>query len=189
MFTCWVNYQRFVVYNYSIRRGHQNPILQHTSILTVYLYRQDYSAEDYLYIQYYFRLWIVLFYRPRPLCSRLKGSRGIKRRFFVHLIILNRVAASKRTPHTRSINIMSSLISATEIRPIEAESVRRIVAGQAVTDLASAVKELVDNALDAGSKSINSKLKLPLIPLNLFLFISNDSFPSVPFLFAHSLIT
>ena len=42
------------------------------------------------------------------------------------------------------------------IRPIEEESVRRIVAGQAVTDLASCVKELVDNALDAGSKSINS---------------------------------
>ena len=42
------------------------------------------------------------------------------------------------------------------IKPIEEESVRRIVAGQAVSDLASAVKELVDNALDAGSKSINS---------------------------------
>jgi DNA mismatch repair protein PMS2 len=55
---------------------------------------------------------------------------------------------------------MSSAASASEIRPIEAESVRRIVAGQAVTDLASAVKELVDNALDAGSKSINSKLKV-----------------------------
>lgn len=43
------------------------------------------------------------------------------------------------------------------IKPIEQESVRRIVAGQAVTDLASAVKELVDNALDAKSKSVNSK--------------------------------
>ena len=43
------------------------------------------------------------------------------------------------------------------IRPIEQESIRRIVAGQAVSDLASAVKELVDNSLDAGSKSINSK--------------------------------
>ena len=42
------------------------------------------------------------------------------------------------------------------IRPIEEESVQRIVAGQAVTDLASAVKELVDNALDAGSTGINS---------------------------------
>ena len=44
-----------------------------------------------------------------------------------------------------------------DIRPIPADAVRRIVAGQAVTDLASAVKELVDNALDAGSKTINSK--------------------------------
>ena len=43
-----------------------------------------------------------------------------------------------------------------EIRTIEAESVRRLVAGQAVTDLASAVKELVDNALDAGAQNINS---------------------------------
>ena len=46
------------------------------------------------------------------------------------------------------------------IRPIEEESVQRIVAGQAVTDLASAAKELVDNALDAGSTSINSKFLL-----------------------------
>jgi hypothetical protein len=64
---------------------------------------------------------------------------------------------------------MASSTSATEIRPIEAESVRRIVAGQAVTDLASAVKELVDNSLDAGSKSINSKFKVP--PLIPFLWI------------------
>ena len=44
-----------------------------------------------------------------------------------------------------------------QIRPLQQASVNRIVAGQAVTDLASAVKELVDNALDAGSKSINGK--------------------------------
>jgi hypothetical protein len=43
------------------------------------------------------------------------------------------------------------------IIPMEAASVQRIVAGQAITDLASAVKELVDNALDAGAKVINSK--------------------------------
>ena len=43
------------------------------------------------------------------------------------------------------------------IRPIASDAVCRIVAGQAVTDLASCVKELVDNALDAGSKTINGK--------------------------------
>ncbi len=43
------------------------------------------------------------------------------------------------------------------IVPMDASSVQRIVAGQAITDLASAVKELIDNALDAGSKTINSK--------------------------------
>jgi len=45
-----------------------------------------------------------------------------------------------------------------QIRPLQQASVNRIVAGQAVTDLSSAVKELVDNALDAGSKSINIRL-------------------------------
>lgn len=43
------------------------------------------------------------------------------------------------------------------IIPMDISSVQRIVAGQAITDLASAVKELIDNALDAGSKTINSK--------------------------------
>mmetsp|Transcript_22090 Transcript_22090/g.33512 ORF Transcript_22090/g.33512 Transcript_22090/m.33512 type:complete len:1094 (-) Transcript_22090:91-3372(-) len=44
------------------------------------------------------------------------------------------------------------------IIPMEASSVKRIVAGQAITDLASAVKELIDNALDAGAKTINIRL-------------------------------
>jgi sensor histidine kinase regulating citrate/malate metabolism len=43
------------------------------------------------------------------------------------------------------------------IIPMDVASIQRIVAGQAITDLASAVKELIDNALDAGSKTINSK--------------------------------
>ena len=44
------------------------------------------------------------------------------------------------------------------IVPIGQEHVGRIVAGQAVSDLASAVKELVDNALDAGASSIVIRL-------------------------------
>jgi sensor histidine kinase regulating citrate/malate metabolism len=43
------------------------------------------------------------------------------------------------------------------IIPMDSASVQRIVAGQAITDLASAVKELIDNALDAGAETINSK--------------------------------
>ena len=42
------------------------------------------------------------------------------------------------------------------IRPIPLDSVRQIVAGQVIFDLASAVKELLDNALDAQGKTINS---------------------------------
>lgn len=42
-----------------------------------------------------------------------------------------------------------------EIRAIEESSRQRIAAGQAIQDLASAVKELVDNALDAQSQTIN----------------------------------
>ena len=36
-----------------------------------------------------------------------------------------------------------------EIKRLTDDSIRRIVAEQAITDLASIVKELVDNALDA----------------------------------------
>jgi DNA mismatch repair protein PMS2 len=44
------------------------------------------------------------------------------------------------------------------IVPIQAKDVQRIVAGQVILDLSSAVKELVDNSLDAGAKSINIRL-------------------------------
>jgi DNA mismatch repair ATPase MutL len=44
-----------------------------------------------------------------------------------------------------------------EIKPLGQESISRIVAEQAITDLSSIVKELVDNALDADSTVIKSK--------------------------------
>ena len=48
------------------------------------------------------------------------------------------------------------------ILPIQQEDVRRIVSGQVISDMSSAVKELVDNALDAGATSINSEFSFSL---------------------------
>jgi DNA mismatch repair protein PMS2 len=50
--------------------------------------------------------------------------------------------------------------SRTNIVPMNVQDVGRIVAGQAISDLASAVKELIDNALDAGATSITSKFHI-----------------------------
>jgi len=44
------------------------------------------------------------------------------------------------------------------IKPISSSSIKRLVAGQAITDLSSSVKELVDNAIDAGASRISIKL-------------------------------
>lgn len=40
------------------------------------------------------------------------------------------------------------------IKPIDASSVHRICSGQVILDLATAVKELVENALDAGATCV-----------------------------------
>jgi hypothetical protein len=42
------------------------------------------------------------------------------------------------------------------IRAIDRESVHRICSGQVVLDMATAVKELLENSLDAGSSSIGT---------------------------------
>ncbi|KAL7506782.1 hypothetical protein ACHAXN_004013 [Cyclotella atomus] len=44
------------------------------------------------------------------------------------------------------------------IQPIPKQSIHRLVAGQAVSDLTSAVKELVENAIDAGATRVCVKL-------------------------------
>ena len=43
------------------------------------------------------------------------------------------------------------------IRKIGSKTAQRLVAGQAITDLSSAVKELVDNAIDAGAGRVCSE--------------------------------
>ena len=43
------------------------------------------------------------------------------------------------------------------IQPIPPQAIQRIVAGQAITDMSSAVKELVDNAIDAGAHRVTSE--------------------------------
>lgn len=45
------------------------------------------------------------------------------------------------------------------IQAIDRESVTKICSGQVVVDLATAVKELVENAVDAGATSVEVKLK------------------------------
>lgn len=45
------------------------------------------------------------------------------------------------------------------IRPIDRSSIQKICSGQVVVDLATAVKEMVENALDSGATSVEVKLK------------------------------
>ena len=49
--------------------------------------------------------------------------------------------------------------TSTTITPIDPSSVHRICSGQVIVDLATAVKELIENSLDAGATAIDIRLK------------------------------
>jgi hypothetical protein len=57
---------------------------------------------------------------------------------------------------------LQQLPETSEIKRLDDDTVRRITAEQAISDLASIVKELMDNALDAESTTIKSEYHVVL---------------------------
>jgi hypothetical protein len=49
---------------------------------------------------------------------------------------------------------MSNITNNATIKPIDKTSIHRITSGQVVIDIQTAVKELIENSLDAGATSI-----------------------------------
>ena len=61
----------------------------------------------------------------------------------------------QQPPQQQSIVVIPET---SDIKRLDDATVRRITAEQAISDLASIVKELIDNSLDAESTTIKSKL-------------------------------
>ena len=86
-----------------------------------------------------------LFKRTRCRCDILNGFRGIRRKSRQNALHL------PTTP-------MSAAPVAAMIVPIDKSDVHRICSGQVCVDLPTVVKELVENALDAGATTIEVRL-------------------------------
>jgi hypothetical protein len=52
------------------------------------------------------------------------------------------------------LQIPTTMSDTTHIKSIDKDTIHRITSGQVVVDLATAVKELVENSLDAGASNI-----------------------------------
>lgn len=61
--------------------------------------------------------------------------------------------------HTQKMESSATGGGARTLRVLDKRDVQRICSGQSVVDLATAVKEMVENALDAGATLIEVKLK------------------------------
>ena len=72
-----------------------------------------------------------------------------------NVTIKNQITPSP-IPINTTDTIPSTNTGSATIQVISTASIQRIVAGQAIYDLASCIKELIDNSIDAQSTTINS---------------------------------
>lgn len=63
-----------------------------------------------------------------------------------------------RGTHYQVAGCIDSTADSKMIQAIDRESIKRICSGQVVVDLATAVKEMVENSLDSGATSVEIKV-------------------------------
>lgn len=67
------------------------------------------------------------------------------------MIFVESINLSRRTSFT---SMSKNDVTQSSIKPIDKTSVHRITSGQVVIDIQTAVKELIENSLDAGATNI-----------------------------------
>ena len=105
--------------------------------------------------------WMVKSGWAQHVVSRARVRAAGKIRRSTMEVASNDVAMSKKEEESVGNNSMNTedpnhmSPSQTNIRRLETSSIHRLVAGQAICSLPTAVKELMDNALDARARHIN----------------------------------